>query len=88
MGHRHGASLGGLPTSSRLGLANVQARTGNCAGITISRYQENMYICFLNLSAFEITWTKLVVALLLRAIYDAQVVAVCPKFSVVSGGLP
>ena len=34
-GHHHGASLAGLPTSSRLELANVQARTGACAGANI-----------------------------------------------------
>ena len=32
---RHGASLGGLPTSSILRLANVQARTGDCAGMNV-----------------------------------------------------
>ena len=36
--------------------------------IFLSRYRDNIYICFLNLGDFEIMWAKLIISRLLHAI--------------------
>ena len=58
-----------LPPVGRWHPRQTRAKEGI---VFLSRYRDNIYICFLNLSAFEVTWTKVIVARLLHVIYGIK----------------